>query len=396
MIAKINLDTTTAKITAKNIVLEGLVTANSNFKVLEDGSIEAVNATLNGSLISYSSDATCYMGDGEIRLYPEIVADPDSYEGDDYSVLSHDRFILNGSAYINELKTGPIGHKPMLSELANGFYGLVDSGGSNSNWIRTTSNGLIPYQSGGSGSIGTSGWEFNNGHFKNIYTNGINFGNYGTGALWNTTFGQAGLYTLSSGAGLYLMTISSEVSGGWYSSILLADSSGVNLVPKTGGTFSGNLATSGTFTAEGNIVSGGNIQCANRIKTQGTYDTTTTAAANMVIPSTYWTARSTASSKRYKHDIVNLQGKLNSEKLLDVPVRQYKYNLDYISDKDQRYNVDIPGFIAEELYEHYPIAVEIIDGQIEDWNHRMIIPPMLDLIQKLHRRITELEGRMGL
>lgn len=394
LIAKINLDTTTAKITAKNIVLEGLVTANSNFKVLEDGSIEAVNATLNGSLISYSSDATCYMHNGEMRLYPEKVADPSSYEGDDYSVLSHDKFVLNGSAYINDLKAGPIGHKVMLSELTNGFYGLVDSSGSNSNWIRTTSNGLIPYQSGGSGSIGTSGWEFNNGHFKNIHTGAINFGSYGAGVLWDTTFGQAGLYSLSNGGGLYLMTISSEVTGGWYSSVLLADSSGVNLVPKTGGTFTGNLATDGTFNATGNIISSGNIQCANRIKTQGTYDTTTTAAANMVIPSTYWTARSTASSRRYKHDIVKLQGELNSEKLLNVPVRQYKYNLDYISEKDQRYNVDIPGFIAEELLEHYPIAVEIIDGQVEDWNHRMIIPPMLDLIQKLHRRITELEGRI--
>lgn len=394
LIAKINLDSTTAKITAKNIVLEGLVTANSNFKILEDGSISAVNATLQGKLISYSSNKTCYMADGEIRLYPESVSDPSSYEGDDYSVLSHDKFVLNGSAYINDLKVGPIGHKVMLSELTNGFYGLVDSSGSNSNWIRTTVNGLIPYQSGGSGSIGTSGWEFNNGHFKIIHTGAINFGSYGAGVLWDTTFGQAGLYSVSNGGGLYLMTISSEVTGGWYSSVLLADSSGVNLVPKTGGTFTGNLATDGTFNATGNIISSGNIQCANRIKTQGTYDTTTTAAANMVIPSTYWTARSTASSRRYKHDIVELNGELDSEKLLDVPVRQYKYNLDYISEKDQRYNVDIPGFIAEELLEHYPIAVEIIDGQVEDWNHRMIIPPMLDLIQKLHRRITELEGRI--
>ena len=385
---------TSGTIKAQNIELEGLITTNGNFKILSDGSIEAVNATLNGSLISYSDNSTCYIHTGEMRLYPENVADTSSYEGDDYSVLSHDKFVLNGSAYINDLKAGPIGHKVMLSELTNGFYGLVDSSGSNSNWIRTTSNGLIPYQSGGSGSIGTSGWEFNNGHFKNIHTGAINFGSYGAGVLWDTTFGQAGLYSLSNGGGLYLMTISSEVTGGWYSSVLLADSSGVNLVPKTGGTFTGNLATDGTFNATGNIISSGNIQCANRIKTQGTYDTTTTAAANMVIPSTYWTARSTASSRRYKHDIVKLQGELNSEKLLNVPVRQYKYNLDYISEKDQRYNVDIPGFIAEELLEHYPIAVEIIDGQVEDWNHRMIIPPMLDLIQKLHRRITELEGRI--
>ena len=38
------------KIKAKHIALEGLVTANSNFKVLTDGSIEAVNATLKGNI----------------------------------------------------------------------------------------------------------------------------------------------------------------------------------------------------------------------------------------------------------------------------------------------------------------------------------------------------------
>ena len=39
-----------AKIKADNIELEGLVTANSYFKVLEDGSIEAANATISGTI----------------------------------------------------------------------------------------------------------------------------------------------------------------------------------------------------------------------------------------------------------------------------------------------------------------------------------------------------------
>lgn len=38
------------KIKAKNIALEGLVTANGNFKILTDGSIEAVNANLRGTV----------------------------------------------------------------------------------------------------------------------------------------------------------------------------------------------------------------------------------------------------------------------------------------------------------------------------------------------------------
>ena len=341
------------------------------------------------------------MGDGEIRLYPEIVADPDSYEGDDYSVLSHDRFILNGSAYINELKVGPIGHKPMLAELANDYYGMVDPNGHNGAWIRTTSNGIIPYQSGGASALGTATWPFNEVHVNNLYSynsirskGSIGVLSYGQGIKNATTFGETGIVSFSNGTGLYLYTLNTG-SSRWDSNILLADSSGVNLVPKSGGTFSGNLATNGTFTTGGTLTVGGQLLVnSKKIQSTSTYNSTTSTASNLIISSEGWFNRSTASSRRYKHDIYDLSGDLSSERLLSVPIRQYKFNEDYISKDDQRYNVDVPGFIAEELYEHYPIAVEIIDGQIEDWNHRMIIPPMLDLIQKLHRRITELEGRI--
>lgn len=50
-----------AKVKANNIELEGLVTANKYFKVLEDGSIEANNATINGTF-------TTGEGDGKIVI----------------------------------------------------------------------------------------------------------------------------------------------------------------------------------------------------------------------------------------------------------------------------------------------------------------------------------------
>lgn len=157
---------------------------------------------------------------------------------------------------------------------------------------------------------------------------------------------------------------------------------------------SGTLSCIANLSASGNIYSEGYLSCAGRIKSINTYNTTGTAAANMVISSSYWTYRSSSSSKRYKHDIAPLSEKLNSEKLLNIPVHQYIYNLDYIDEADQRYNTEIPGFIAEEVHEAYPIAAEVVDGQIEDWNQRMIIPPMLDLIQKLWKRVDELEDEI--
>lgn len=160
-------------------------------------------------------------------------------------------------------------------------------------------------------------------------------------------------------------------------------------------TAEGKLRCEGNWTAGGHITAEGYLACSGRIKSQGTYDKTGTSAANMGIYSSYWTYRSTASSRRYKHDIEPLGEELNSEKLLNVPVHQYIYNLDYLGKEDQRYNAIVPGFIAEEVYDAYPIAADLSDdGQVDDWNHRMIIPPMLDLIQKLWKRINELESKI--
>lgn len=58
----INQTASTIKIQASHIQLEGIVTANSFFKILADGSIEAVNAKLSGAItatrmVSPSGDA---------------------------------------------------------------------------------------------------------------------------------------------------------------------------------------------------------------------------------------------------------------------------------------------------------------------------------------------------
>ena len=60
VIAAINLTSEEAKINAEKITLEGTVTANENFKVLEDGSIEAVNGKFTGNI--YLEDGNVVVG----------------------------------------------------------------------------------------------------------------------------------------------------------------------------------------------------------------------------------------------------------------------------------------------------------------------------------------------
>lgn len=107
------------------------------------------------------------------------------------------------------------------------------------------------------------------------------------------------------------------------------------------------------------------------------------------------------SSIRFKKDVVNIEtvADLDPQKLLSLPVRAFRYKDDYpIVETDGRYGKLIPGFIAEEVFEFYPLAADIEDGEstvVESWNERMMIPPMLSLIQDLYRQLEEIRNSNG-
>lgn len=62
-------------------------------------------------------------------------------------------------------------HQDELMQLkfANDFWGMTCPSG-DADWIRTTKNGLIPYQSGGASALGTESWPF-----SNVWTNELNW-----------------------------------------------------------------------------------------------------------------------------------------------------------------------------------------------------------------------------
>ena len=102
-----------------------------------------------------------------------------------------------------------------------------------------------------------------------------------------------------------------------------------------------------------------------------------------------------SSSRRYKHDIRPISGELDPHKILDIEVVQFKFNADMDSPESERYLKDLPGFIAEDVDEHYPIAADHEKGLAEDWNERYIIPPMLALIQEQHSEIETLKAQVA-
>lgn len=153
-------------------------------------------------------------------------------------------------------------------------------------------------------------------------------------------------------------------------------------------TSSGNFSTvSGAVSVGGltTLFSNGSIY-ANTLGT-------TTGTPNIRQASGYLRFTS-SSSQRYKNSIVDLKDvtALDPYKLLEIPVRAFKYNEGYVPDTDERYNMLIPGFIAEEVEEVYPIAVDYNEGQPETWVSNYIVPGMLQLIKDMDARLNTLEG----
>jgi hypothetical protein len=151
----------------------------------------------------------------------------------------------------------------------------------------------------------------------------------------------------------------------------------------------GTLIVSGTTTIQGDA----NLSASSDLRVPLAFSTTTANAATVWVSSTGQFRRSTASSERYKTDIVNLidVAELDPKALYDLPVRAFRFKEGYLPATDDRFGVLVPGFIAEEMDAIYPAATDYTDG-VETWNDRMIIPAMLALIQDQQARIKALEG----
>ena len=96
------------------------------------------------------------------------------------------------------------------------------------------------------------------------------------------------------------------------------------------------------------------------------------------------------SSKRLKENIsYTIDDELNPQNLYGLKLAQFNYKEKYDPTRQKQI-----GFIAEDVYDVFPIAANIgADGRVIDWNDRIMIPSMLALIQELNDRVTALERR---
>ena len=126
------------------------------------------------------------------------------------------------------------------------------------------------------------------------------------------------------------------------------------------------------------------------------YARTYTGAANMYVTSSGTFGRSTASSERYKKDITDITNEeLNPYKILDIPVRQFKYNEANVPVDGKPDDLYI-GLVAEEVNKYYPAATEYTeDGQVEMWNIKILFPALLKIVQDQQKEIELLKEQIN-
>lgn len=192
-------------------------------------------------------------------------------------------------------------------------------------------------------------------------------------------------FTIQSTNAAFTISSTGSISG--------ADTIGCNSLTASGTVAGTTLSATGAMSA--NSITITSTASFNGASNSFPNITQSTSAANLRWGTTTGGRifESTASSARFKTDIVDLTSvpDLDPKQLLSLPVRAFRYRDDYLGEEDERSGVLVPGFIAEEVDQHYPIAADYEQGQPNNWNDKFLVPAMLSLIQDLYAQIAELK-----
>jgi hypothetical protein len=354
--------TITGTITTSNItVTGGTLTIGSTFAVTAGGVLTATGATITGTLTSNNvtiTGGTLTIGSKfSVTSLGVLTATDGVFTG---TITSTNATITGGSLTVGS--TFSVTSAGVLTATSGTIGGSTLSSS-------TITGGTIQTAASGA-SVSLDG-----------ANNALKFTNSaGTAVGWILPYSSNGMvfnYGASPGAGFSAFPAIAIGS----TSILLQPDSTNSLSVSTSGISATSFTSIGTFTA------------SNAAYIQ---DSSTTANASnaRIDVGDGRLRRSTASSGRFKEQITDIANvaELNPNKLLDLPVRAFKFKADYLDPADNRAGVLVPGLIAEEVAQFYPAAADSTNGVIENWNERFIIPGLLALIQNQEKRIKQLEG----
>lgn len=102
----------------------------------------------------------------------------------------------------------------------------------------------------------------------------------------------------------------------------------------------------------------------------------------------------TSSSKRYK-EILRDMDEDDIKELYKIQPVIAKFKDDILDENDERYQKYHPMFIAEDVDKYFSDAVDHLDDRAENWNVRVMIPAMFQMIKSQKKEIDELKTTLG-
>lgn len=309
-----------------------------------NGDISAAGGTFKGNVRvtgtgSTYSDYYIEMNNGGGNTSPYLVM---AYQ-DDETIFIPDPDDENVDFSTDEISLTSDSEPEIIAQL-DGVNGLVANKGSFKGTINATSGSFNGTLTAIDGNIG--GWNISSDSMKSssggmiLKKNGL-ITNGNTELSFNT-------YSLEIDGGLYVNVKYNSKSG------FVSDGGGINF----------NGLQTGTIAYQLGMLSGHIAVC-----------------------------RSSSSSKRYK-DIERDMTFDDVESLFNIQPVMAKYKDGYLVSGDQLEGKVIPMFIAENVEEHFPEAVLYDDGQVEDWNYRVMIPAMFQMIKSQKNTIDSLTERI--
>lgn len=83
------------------------------------------------------------------------------------------------------------------------------------------------------------------------------------------------------------------------------------------------------------------------------------------------------------------------EQLYNITPVWAKYKEGYLEESDERYGVEHPMFIAENIDKYAPLAADHDkDGRPENWNQRVMMPYMFQMLKEQKNELDNLKARL--
>ena len=211
LIGKTSENKSQANLIASKIVLQGPVYPTNNIILDNNRVIYGLNTSgATRQLININTNNNTVIGYGGYNASEGLT----NVYGNGVTITAKTTIDLKGPVTFTDAADTRANLGVWMYDLTTNtsYPGLARPDGTTTGYVRTPQTGIIPFQQGGHGTVGTSSWPFNNGYFKNVYTSGTKM-HYASGDSVNGEWNGGGFVSNSSNTVYFSIPLAKPVIG---------------------------------------------------------------------------------------------------------------------------------------------------------------------------------------